>query len=83
MKVDSTTNKFSFATMIDPDDDLLAMAGMGLLGSGEDTSQNSGNRAEMRKVILLHFSGLRETLCAFSHAELWSKLILILMNYFY
>ncbi|ODN02987.1 Protein deadpan [Orchesella cincta] len=50
MKVDSTTNKYSYSSIVDVEeddnDDLLSMAG-GLLG--DDHSQSSGHRSEMRK----------------------------------
>lgn len=50
MKVDSTTNKFSYSAIMDADDDLLSMAGVGLGLGGDDSSQHSGGRNEMRKV---------------------------------
>lgn len=47
MKVDSTTNKYSYSAMMDADDDILSMSGVGL--GGDDSSQHSGSRTE-RKV---------------------------------
>lgn len=53
MKVDSTTNKFSYSAMMDADDDILSMAGVGLGLGGDDSSQHSGTRVE-RKVSKGH-----------------------------